>query len=116
MYPIDRRNQAISYPCSPPRLVPTHYRGFLWQTPTPRVRTAADHLLQRVWRPLYIDAMIAVQADTNDAALTGDPDGDFSDGAIHYALCDRLYSVLGLVGVTGGVAERVLARARENGL
>jgi len=66
-----------------------------------------DRVVQRVWCPLYIDALIAFQVDSDDAQLTGAPDGGFDDGVISYALCNRLYSVIGLVNITGKVAERV---------
>ncbi len=35
----------------------------------------AARITQRFWCPLYIDALIATQADTDDAGLTGAPAG-----------------------------------------
>jgi len=76
---------------------------------------APDRLELRVWCPLYIDGLIATETDTDDFGVTGAPDGDYSDGVIRYALYDRLYSVIGLVDITGDLAERVRYTAYGEG-
>jgi YD repeat-containing protein len=71
--------------------------------------TPGDHLssIQRLWSDEYIDHLLAYQTDTLGNGQSADPDGDFTNAETMYALTDRLYSVVGLVGISGRMLERV---------
>lgn len=64
-----------------------------------------ERLIQRVWCPHYIDSLIYAHVD--EPSGSDPPDGDYNDASSFYTLTDRLYSVLALVDITGGVIERV---------
>ena len=71
-----------------------------------------EKAVQRIWCPLYIDAMIAMMVDIDDDArvgVGGDPDGDFTDpdAEVLYAVSDRKHDVIALINDGGALLERV---------
>lgn len=72
-----------------------------------------EKIIQRIWCPLYIDALIAMQTDLDDAQFTGTPDGDFTGPgtSIFYAILDRKYDVVAMMAGSTAV-EPVRERVR----
>jgi len=71
---------------------------------------AADRIVQRIWCPHYIDALVAMQTDTDDGdpqTTPAAPDGAFDDADVAYAVCDRKYDVIAMVDDAGKTLERV---------